>query len=431
MKNKYKRLRKTLFLILITLLILSTTSFGENLDISTYSPYCILIESSTGKIIYEKNSHAQVSPASTTKMMTAILALENCELTDIATVSYNAISSIPLDYVTSRIQVGEQLTIDQLLHILLIPSANDAAIVLAEHISGSVNSFVTMMNTKASEIGCLNTNFVNSNGMQAENHYSSAYDLALIGRYAMQNETFRKIVSTTSYTLPATNKYDKNDRFFKTSNELLITDTRDSVDNYYYPVATGIKTGYTATAKDCIVASAKKDGIEYIVVILGADKTENGLSARYIDCKKLFDYAFENYKTTVINEENSILKQIKISNATMNTKNLDVIVEDDITLLLKKNTLDTSITPNVEITSNLIAPISKNSVIGKITYNIDGNEYSSNLLAGADVEKSNMYTSILTISSILIVLFLLCKLLKFNKKKKRKSKKKYVKKHYR
>ena len=114
--------------------------------------------------------------------------------------------------------------------------------------------------------------------------------MALIGRYAMQNETFRQIVSTTRYTLPATNKYPEANRVFNTTNELLKVDNRDRVDNYYYSYCNGIKTGYTDAAKDCIVASSKKDGIEYIVVILGGQRTENGLSGRFLDCKNLFNY---------------------------------------------------------------------------------------------------------------------------------------------
>ena len=351
--------------------------------------------------------------------MTAILTLEHCELTDTAVVSHDAIYSVPVGYSHAYLVEGEILTIEQLLHILLIPSANDAANVLAEHIAGSVSSFATMMNTKALELGCQNTNFVNANGIDTQNHYSTAYDLALIGRYAMQNETFRKIVSTTQYTLPATNKYPEANRFFKNTNELIIPDNRDSVDNYYYPYATGLKTGYTNAAKECVVASAKKDDIEYIVVILGAERTENGLSGRFIDCKNLFNYAFENYTTYVINEENSVLKQVEVSNANYFTKNLNVIIKDKITLLLKKDTQISNITPTIEITSDLTAPISKNSTIGKITYNVDGNTYTSDLLAGSDIIESNAINNLLTFLSIILVLYFLYRLLKWDTKSKK------------
>lgn len=327
-------------------------------------------------------------------------------------------------YTNANIQVGEKLTVNQLLHVLLINSANEAANILAEHIAGSVDAFANMMNAKASELGCLNTHFVNPNGVHNEQHYSTAYDLALIGRYAMQNETFREIVSTTFYTLPATNKYPKNDRVFGTTNELIKPDTSDKVDNYYYEYTTGIKTGYTNAAKNCIVASSKKDSTEYIVVILGAETTENGLSARYLDCKTLFNYAFENYNVKTLHEANSVLKNTKISNASLSTKNLNIVVQDDISVLLKNGTDVNSIVPNVELHSDLKAPITEGSVIGKVTYAVDGNEYSSVLLAGSNVVKSNAFNTFLTIASIIIVLFLLSKLLssgKNNKKRKKKN----------
>lgn len=421
MKTKNTKIIFTIFILFFIIFTFSKASFAENSDITTYSPKVLVMEASTGKVIYEKDGYSKSYPASTTKIMTAILTLEHCKLTDTATVSHEAIFTVPVGYSHAYLQEGEELTIEQLLHVLLIPSANDAANVLAEHIAGSISSFTTMMNTKALELGCTGTNFVNANGIHNTNHYSTAYDLALMGKYAMQNETFRKIVSTTKYTLPATNKYPEPTRFFKQTNLLIVPDDRDRVDNYYYPYTTGIKTGYTDAAGNCIVASAKKDDVEYIVVILGAQNTENGLSARYIDCKKLFDYAFENYKTYTINEKNSVLKQVKISNASLATKNLDLIVQDEIKLVLKNDTNVSNITPTIEISSDLVAPISANSVIGTITYNVDGNTYTSNLLAGKDVKESNGFTSFLTVVSILIVIFLLYKLLKNNNKKKKKK----------
>lgn len=421
----------TIIFILLTIFCTSsvfstgTVTYTNPTDITTYSPCCLLMESKTGKVIYEKNGYEKMYPASTTKIMTAILALEHCELTDVATASYEAVFTVPVGYTNANIQVGEELTVNQLLHVLLISSANEAANVLAEHIAGSVESFATMMNTKAEEIGCLNTHFVNANGVHNENHYSTAYDLAIMGKYAMQNETFREIVDTTFYTLPSTNKYPTNDRVFGTTNELIKEDTSDKVDNYYYEYATGAKTGYTNSAKNCIVATAKKDDIEYIVVILGAQTTENGLSARYLDCKNLFNYAFENYKVKTINEKGSILKKTKIAKANISTKQLNVVVEDEISLLLKKDTDINTITPTVELNSDLKAPISENTVIGKITYEVDGNTYTSNLLAGGDVVESNTLNTFLTVGSIILVLFLLYKLLKTDdKRKKRKRKRK-------
>ena len=363
--------------------------------------------------------------------MTAILTLENCELTDVTTVSHNAIYSVPSSYTHAYLVEGEELTIYQLLNVLLIPSANDAAFVLAEHIAGSVESFCTMMNTKALELGCKDTHFVNPNGIHESEHYSTAYDLALMGRYAMQFETFRKIVTTTSYTLPSTNKYEEANRFFKQTNALIVPDERDSVDNYYYLDSTGIKTGYTNPAGECIVASAKRNDIEYIVVILGAGKLENGLSARYTDCKNLFNYAFENFTTYTVNEENTVLKQLKISKANIFNNKLDVVVQDKITLLLKKDTSINNISPIIDISKELVAPINKNTVVGTISYTVDGNTYTSNLLAGNDIGKSNLWNAILIIVSIILILLLLHRLQKLNNKKKTiKKRKKFEKRDY-
>ena len=327
----------------------SNVSNGQNLanntpdtnssipDITTYSPACILMDSKTGKVLYEKNSADVRFPASTTKIMTAILTLENCKLSDVATVSHNAVFSVPAGYTHASLKEGEELTIENLLNVLLIPSANDAANVLAEHISGSVEEFANLMNEKAKEIGCLNTHFVNPNGVHNKEHVSTAYDLALMGRYAMQNPTFREIVKKTTYTLPATNKYDKTDRSFVTTNDLLRENHSSSKDNYYYPYTIGIKTGYTSDAGSCIVAGASKDNMEMIVVILGGESTSDGLSQRYLDCKTLFNYAFENYSSKVLHEENSVLKQIKVKGATKDTRNLNVLVKDQISILCKND----------------------------------------------------------------------------------------------
>ena len=198
-----------------------------------------------GKILSEKNAYERMYPASTTKIMTAILTLENCDLSDTAIASYNAVTSIPIGYNTVNLEIGEELTIEQLLHLLLIPSANVAANILAEHIAGSVESFATMMNTKAVSIGCKDTNFTNPYGLHDENHYTTAYDLALMGQYAMKNDIFRSIVKKTSYILPPTNKYSENDRVFNTTNDLIRPNSSTRADNYYYKNAIGIKTGYT------------------------------------------------------------------------------------------------------------------------------------------------------------------------------------------
>lgn len=396
-------------------------------DLSIYSSNCILMEASTGRILYAKDAQEIVFPASTTKIMTAILTLENCELTDIATVSHDAIFSVPASYSHASLKEGEELTIEQLLNVLLIPSANDAANVLAEHISGSVDDFAVLMNEKAKEIGCLNTHFVNPNGVHNEEHTTTAYDLALMGRYAMQNSTFRSIVKKTRCSLPTTNKYDKTDRIFNTTNDLLRENNSTAKDNYYYEYATGIKTGYTTDAGSCIVASAKKDNMEVIAVVLGGGTTKDGLSERNLDCIALFDYAFESYSMQTVQEKNNVLEEITVRGATSDTRKLNVLVKDDIAILLSSEENTQNLEPEITYRDNLKAPLSANEVIGKITYQVGDEIYSSDLLAETSVIASGFLPILLRILLILVTLYLLYILLKPKSKNKKHGSGYYVK----
>ena len=409
-----------IFIFLMQFIIFISPSYADSDNLKTYCPSCILIEANAGKILYEKNSNDVRFPASTTKIMTAILTVENCNLDDVATVSHNAVYSIPYDYTHASLKEGEELTIEQLLYALMIPSANDAAIVLAEHISGSVEEFAKLMNKRAEELGCKNTHFVNPNGIHSKDHTSTSYDLALMGKFAMQNSIIRKIVSTTQFTLPATNKYSKTDRIFNNSNDLLNTYSR-----YYYEGTTGVKTGYTGEAGNCIIASARKNDFEVILVVLGGESTNTGLSQRYLDCKTLFDYAFNNYSLKTLNEKNAVLKQITVRGATEETQNLNVLIKDKIEIFSENSADLSSLEPEITLDENLMAPISANSAIGKITYNYDGQTYSSDLIAETQVLSSDFLPLLFRILLIFVVLYWLFLLMK---KPKNKSKKTYKKK---
>lgn len=411
-----------IFIFLMQFIIFISPSYADSDNLKTYCPSCILIEANTGKILYEKNSNDVRFPASTTKIMTAILTVENCNLDDVATVSHNAVYSIPYDYTHASLKEGEELTIEQLLYALMIPSANDAAIVLAEHISGSVEEFAKLMNKRAEELGCKNTHFVNPNGIHSKDHTSTSYDLALMGKFAMQNSIIRKIVSTTQFTLPATNKYSKADRTFNNSNDLLSTYSR-----YYYEGTTGVKTGYTGEAGNCIIASAKKNDFEVILVVLGGESTNTGLSQRYLDCKTLFDYAFNNYSLKTLNEKNAVLKQITVRGATEETQNLNVLIKDKIEIFSENSADLSSLEPEITLDENLMAPISANSAIGKITYNYDGQTYSSDLIAETQVLSSDFLPLLFRILLIFVVLYLLFLLLKNPKNKSKKTYKKKTK----
>lgn len=419
--NCLKKICITLFLFLIIFVSGCTSTYASTIP-DTYSSACLLMEESTGKILYSKNANSIMYPASTTKIMTAILTLENCKLSDTAVVSHNAVFSIPSGYSTASLVEGEVLTIEQLLNVLLIPSANDAAVVLAEHIAGSVESFSDMMNAKAVELGCLNTHFVNPNGIHNENHYSTAYDLALIGRYAMQFPTFKEISSKTRYTLPITNAYSKEDRIFNTTNDLIKPNYSSSPTNYYYKYATGGKTGYTDPAGQCIVATATKDNISLIAVTLHGDFTEDNLSQRALDCKALFEYGFNNFSMVSIAQKGDVASNMKVPNATKDSSSLDLLYSDDIYAFVPNGFDTSSVTPNIKLSSTF-APIAQDTVLGTISYDIDGSNYSCNLLASHEVYKNQFAKTAMELALLLIFLILLSKVLKRKKRRKNYRKK--------
>ncbi len=376
----------------------------------------ILIDSSTSKVFYGKNENQRMYPASTTKIMTAILTLENCNLNDVVTVPYSAISGIPSGYSIANLKTDETLTVNQLLQVLLVHSANDAANVLAFHISGSIENFANLMNQKVAELGLSNTHFTNPSGMHDENHYTTAYDLAIIMQYCMKNNTFRNLAGLKSCTIPATNKSDV--RTFATTNNLLINSQTNINNNSYYEYAIAGKTGFTTPAKNCLVSVANKDGLELICVVLAAGQNANGSSSKFSDSKSLFEYGYANYSIKTFVEQGSTATNVSIINGTDETKSLDLIVKDDISTIVSVDDLNANVEPKIELNSNLFAPISQGATVGKIVYTIGDNEYSSDLLASHNVIPSQSFSLIVKIIALLLVLFILYRLL-FHKKKKK------------
>ena len=408
-----KQKLKFIVLFLLILLSVQTTALA---NVKINSEAGILVEVSTGRILYEKNSTRQLYPASTTKILTAILVLENCQLTDMVTVRESALSNIPQGYVTCNLQPGEVLSIKDLLYALMIPSANDAAYVLAEHVAGSVEGFSAMMNDKARELGCMNSHFVNPNGIHDDAHYSTAYDLYLIANYCMKNSIFREIVATTEYSLPATEKYPSEDRILKTTNDLIKPNTKG-----YFKNAIGIKTGYTSKAGNCLVAGASRDGLEFIAVVLNGGNTDSGENARYADSKKLFNYAYDNFTLTKIIEKDSLVQSIEIEKATKETKTLDLVIDESITVVNNKSINMNDVIPEIKLIENIEAPIAKGQKLGTIKYKVDDIEYSANLLAKTEVIRVN-YSLYITLTGIVLLLFSIRILNAKSKKKRRKRK---------
>ncbi|MBQ3512444.1 MAG: D-alanyl-D-alanine carboxypeptidase [Lachnospiraceae bacterium] len=268
----------------------------------------ILIDAASGQILYEKNPYDKKYPASITKVMTMLIALEHgVDITDIITMSEEAVWGFDRNSSHIALDVGEQITVEQCMYAIMLESANEASLALAEFVGGSIENFVAMMNEKAKELGCQNTNFVNPNGLFDENHYVCAYDMALITKEAIQYELFRTISSTSTYTISPTNKQPE-ERNLWNSNKML----RANYEGYYSYLEGG-KTGYVVESKNTYVAFAKKGDVELICVILEAD----GAKTAYAETRALFDFGFNNYDFVEVAKEFSF-----ISSSYTDTKDL-------------------------------------------------------------------------------------------------------------
>lgn len=394
------------FLVLFVLIPFSYVFSAEDTSkelVLTADSY-ILLDNKTNKVLYKKNENEKMYPASTTKIVTALLTLENCNLDDTVTASYNAVMSIPEGYSSANIQIGEQLTVEQLLEVLLVHSANDAANILAEHVGGSIESFVTMMNTRLNELGINNSHFTNSFGMHDENHYTTAEDLAKIMKYCLKNETFRKIAGKASCAIPATNK--SGTRSYSSTNELLNANS----SNYYKYLIAG-KTGFTSQAKECLVSAAYRDNLELIGVVLHSN-------SRFSDSKKLFEYGYSNYSVKNIVNENDLITSIKVSGATKETENLNLMSSETIEALVNTNSTS-KIEPEIILNDNISAPIEEGSTLGKVTYNIEGVSYTTDIVAEHNVEKSYFYLYVGISVGVIFVITIFV----FSRKKKKRVKK--------
>lgn len=361
----------------------------------------LLADPVSGKVFYEKNAHEKMYPASTTKILTALVVLENCDLNETVTVSQNAIDLVPWDGSSAYLKAGEKFSVYVLLQALLIRSANEAANALAEYVSGSVDAFVELCNARAAELGCENLHFVNTNGLHDDNHYCTAYDLFLIARECKKHEVFNEIVSSTGFTVPGTDIYPNSDRYFKNTNKLILPQAK----NYYYPYCTGIKTGNTTPAGRCLVASCSKDGMDLICVVMGGEINSEGLSERYLDTIALFDYAYNNYSYQVIAEKNAPQGTVHIKKATRKTAELQTLTGAEVEGILPNGFDINSVKATVITDEKLRAPIEQNQVIGTVTFSADGVDYTTKLLAASAVEKPPFAIQNFV---VLIIILLLC-----------------------
>ncbi len=338
----------------------------ETVGFSAASPYAIFMDMNTGRVMYEKNADEKVYPASTVKIMTAILALEKCNLEEKVTASQAALDAVPDGVTVMNIMPGESLTVRQLLYGAMLTSAADASNVLAEAVSGSIGEFVKLMNDKAKELGMNSTNFSNTHGEHDDRTYTTVRDMSILARYAMDNPDFQEIVKTEQYTIQPTEKY-KEVRNLVNTNYMV---SRVQRSDYYYGKAIGIKAGYTAEAKSCLVEVAQDKNMKLLALTFHSE-TVDGKAQGYIDCRDFFTTAFENYKSEIVVTKGTLVGQVPIKNA---RRAGQVLLEAKSNLYYIHPVTEElgAATYEVKTDEFVKAPIAKGDVVGECEYFYNG-----------------------------------------------------------
>lgn len=317
----------------------------------------LLMDTSSGRVLYEKNGYEALPMASTTKIMTCIYTLEHGNLSDLVTISKNAAKQ---PKVRLGMVAGEQYLLKDLLYALMLESYNDCAVAIAEHISGSVSQFCYDMSNKARDLGAYNTTFETPNGLDSDNHKTTAYDLALITRYAVSNKDFITITNTRQYTFQEQTK--KRSHSIQNKNAFL-----DQYEGAY-----GVKTGFTGKAGYCFVGASKREDKNFITVTLASGWPPNK-SFKWQDTKKLMDFGFQNFSYQTVGVEQPKLEKIPVINGIKPLLSLDTKVTKE--KLLLKNTDEFDV--KIILPKSVTAPIQKGMPIGSIIYSINGEEISS------------------------------------------------------
>lgn len=327
----------------------------------------ILMDASSGLVLYQKKCDKPQYPASITKIMTSLLAIENCSMGEIVTFSHDSVYGIEPGSSHIGIREGEKLTIEQSLYAIMLASANEVSWGVGEHISGSLNAFAKKMTERAKELGCKNTNFVNANGLHNDKHYTTAYDMALIAREALKYSTFRKIISTTSYAIPPTNKHKKPNAF-SNHHQMLCG---NKYPKYKYEYCIGGKTGYTTKAGSTLVTFAEKNGIELICVVMRANGPASPEN-EYTDSTSLFNWAFENFTQYDIKGNSQNSKDIESPlftkyNPIFDSSSSPLRLGNNTTILLPNRVAFKKAKRNVKIYKDTVLKEGEN-IIGNISY---------------------------------------------------------------
>ena len=334
----------------------------------------ILIDSSSGDIIYEKNIHEKLPPASITKIMVMLLAMEDLEskkitLEDKVVVSQNAAK---MGGSQVYLEEGEVQTVQDLLKAIALRSANDASTALGEHLSGSLDLFIDRMNKRAKELGMKNTHFKNTTGLPDEEHYSTAYDISVMSRELLKHSKINDWLSLWMGEIKVGKKKDVTQNLVNTNNLIK-----------FYQGANGIKTGFTNDAGFCLSASAKRGNLSLISVILGC----NTAQVRFNETKKLLDYGFAMYDSVTVNKKGDLIKKLPVAKG--NIKETSIVTQDSLNILIKKGE-NKNIQKEIKLPEYIDAPLNQNQVVGEYIVKINGKEYGKvNLVTKEKIERAS------------------------------------------
>lgn len=364
------------FVVFMLVIFMSFPAFikADNLTLAPNSKSAIMLEVSTGEILFEKNSHERLHPASMTKMMSLLLIMESIEkniikLDDMVTVSSNA-SGMGGSQIL--LETNEQMSVDDLIKGVTIASGNDAVVALAERIAGTEEEFVNMMNNKVKELGLNDTNFKNSHGLDAANHYSSAYDMSIIAKELVKHEKILEYSRIYEMYLRE-----------NTDRKIWLVNTNKLVR--FYNGVDGLKTGYTKEAGYCLTATAKKNDMRIITVVMG----EPDSSTRNSEVTGMLDYAFSQYEIEKLLSKESIIGETLVEKGT--NKYVKLLPTSDVTVLNKKINGKKNATYEVEV-DNIIAPVTKGSIVGKLHIKEDDNlTRTIDITVSEDVKKANLF----------------------------------------
>ena len=369
---------KNFFMLSIIFMFIPLTIKAETVDLAPNATSAIIIEASTGTIIYNKNEHEKLAPASMTKMMGLLLIMEQIEKGNLkwdekVTASANA-SSMGGSQIF--LETGEQMTVEELVKGISIASGNDAMVAMAERIAGTEEAFVELMNKKASELGLKNTNFKNCTGLDTENHYSSANDMALIAKELVKHDKILEFSGTyEDYIREGTDK-----SFWLVNTNKLVR---------FYQGVDGLKTGYTTTAGYCLTATAKKDGMRIITVVMN----EPNSNTRNSETTAMLDYGFNMYGMEQLLNKDNVLGKIKVDLG--EKEYVEVVPKEEVNILNNKNSNKRNVTYKVEL-NDVKAPIAKGDTVGKINV-IENNKtiMTVDVTVKEDIDKANIFISYL------------------------------------